>query len=162
VDSNTYTYTRSNGHGGSESRTTTVNRARGTCQSLITRTDGHGHVYSDVITGPGCDNTGDYYRGGSRYGMGMQGMPMYSNNNCCISVVSPPVVSTAPPAISAAAPGAPGAPDATPAAAPAGQPMMPPTPMVMGTVPIYSYNTGMPVLPTGTACGYAQGYGFYR
>ena len=146
MNSSTYTYTRSNGYGGTESRTTTVNRATGTCQSLITRTDGSGRVYSDVITGPGCDNTGDYYRGGPRN-------VMYSNN--CYYTAAPTLVAPSDPTTSAPAPEAPAAP-------PADQQMMPPVPVTMGTVPVYSYNTGMPVLPTGTACGYAQGYGFYR
>ena len=147
------------------SRTTTVNRIDGSCRSIITQTDGTGRVYSDVITGCGCDNTADYNRGGGggghcNSGYGGDGMGMYSNNcsNACYSVVPTPVFAPAP-----------AAPTEAPAAAPAGQPMMmppapmmAPVPMMMGTVPVYSYNTGMPIMPTATACGYAQGYGFYR
>ena len=61
------------------------------------------------------------------------------------------------------------APEAPPAAN-ADQPMMAPAPtpasapmaMRMGMAPVYAYNTAVPMLPMGTACGYAQGYGFYR
>jgi hypothetical protein len=84
--------------------------------------------------------------------------PQYSCSSGYYTVVPSPIVLPSDQAATSVA---------TPPPVPANnQQMMAPAPasapMAMAMAPVYTYNTGVPILPAGTACGYAQGYGFYR